>query len=705
MKCFPILLFCLVIGLVLSAQGGFYVPLPDANNKGLEDIDSILLRAEKAMLDDLQYSRQLAKEAVKISKERGALRREGYGHFFTAMNAMAFGQWLEAEKDFLSAIEVFQQVGDSLSVALGYDRVGYAFRNQGLFAESLKYHLLGLKRREAFGASSLDIGNSYASVGGMYYQLGEYESALLHYRRAFSLREAANDTMSIALSMKGLGRLYRTIAVYDSSQYYLSRSLALFKRTGSITHIFDNYKELGLLFRNMKQYEQAEYVFLQGLEAAQSLGSDGRVADIYLEMGKLYLDIKEIDKAKKNITQSQEIFQNSRDLEGLQQVYVLLSELSETAGDLEQALALMELSTLYKDTFYTSNSNKRLAELRMSFETEQTEIELENLRKEEAFRTRERNGLFYGVITLILLLAALFYAILLRIKAFRKLLVEKNKTDALLKEKEALVENLKNTQTQLVQSEKMASLGQLTAGIAHEINNPINFIAASCFALESDFDELRPHIQKIEKVEEQTENPDSEIALVVDEIPELINSIKRGVTRTQEIVSNLNTFSRKSYGQFEKSNLHEGMDSALTILGNKIKDRIQVHKDYGDIPLVECQLLRINQVFLNLLNNAIDAMQTGGDLFITTSQQGDQVVIKIKDTGIGMNKAIMKRIFEPFYTTKEIGKGTGLGLSISYGIIQNHKGRIAVRSEPGQGSEFTIYLPIHENVALDPTKT
>ena len=705
MKCFPILLFCLVIGLVLSAQGGFYLPLPDANNEGLEDIDSILLRAEKAMLDDLQYSRQLAKAAVKISKERGALRREGYGHFFMAMNAMAFGQWLEAERDFFTAIEVFQQVGDSLSVALGYDRVGYAFRNQGLFAESLKYHLLGLKRREAFGASSLDIGNSYASVGGMYYQLGEYESALLYYRRAFSLREAANDTMSIALSMKGLGRLYRTIAVYDSSQYYLNRSLALFKRTGSITHIFDNYKELGLLFRNMGQYEQAEYVFLQGLDAAQSLGSDGRVADIYLEMGKLYLDIKEIDKAKKNITKSQEIFQNSRDLEGLQQVYVLLSELSETTGDLEQALALMELSVQYKDTFYTSNSNKRLAELRMSFETEQTEIELENLRKEEAFRTRERNGLFYGVITLIVLLAALFYAILLRIKAFRKLLLEKNKTDALLKEKEALVENLKNTQTQLVQSEKMASLGQLTAGIAHEINNPINFIAASCFALESDFEELGPHIQKIEKVERNTQNPDSEIALVIDEIPELINSIKRGVTRTQEIVSNLNSFSRKSYGQFEKSNLHEGIDSALTILSNKIKDRIQVHKDYGDIPLVECQLLRINQVFLNLLNNAIDAMEIDGDLFISTSQQGDQVVIKIKDTGIGMSKATMKRIFEPFYTTKEIGKGTGLGLSISYGIIQNHKGRIAVKSEPGQGSEFTIYLPIHENVALDPTKT
>ena len=705
MKCFPILLFCLVIGLVLSAQGGFYVPLPDANNKGLEDIDSILLRAEKAMLDDLQASNLLAKEAVKISRERGALRREGYGHFFKAMNAMAFGQWLEAEKDFFTAIEVFQQVGDSLSVALGYDRVGYAFRNQGLFAESLKYHLLGLKRREAFEASSLDIGNSYASVGGMYYQLGEYESALLHYRRAFSLREAANDTMSIALSMKGLGRLYRTIAVYDSSQYYLSRSLTLFKKTGSVTHIFDNYKELGLLFRNMGRYEQAEYAFLQGLETAQSLGSKGRVADIYLEMGKLYLAIEEIEKAKKNITKSQEIYQDSRDLEGLQQVHVLLSELAETTGDLEEALALLEISTQYKDTFYTSNSNKRLAELRMSFETEQTEIELENLRKEEAFRTRERNGLFYGVITLILLLAALFYAILLRIKAFRKLLVEKHKADALLKEKETLVENLKNTQTQLVQSEKMASLGQLTAGIAHEINNPINFIASSCVALESDFEELEPHIQKIQEANEESDGIDSEINLVVEEIPQLINSIKRGVTRTQEIVSNLNSFSRKSYGQFEKSNLHGGIDSALTILSNKIKGHIKVHKDYGDIPLVECQLLRINQVFLNLINNAIDAMETNGELFISTVKQEDEVLIKIKDTGVGMSKAKVKRIFEPFYTTKEIGKGTGLGLSISYGIIQNHNGKIAVWSEPGQGSEFTIYLPIHENVALAPTKS
>ena len=697
-----ILLHCLTVSLVLSAQGGFYYPLAEVDNTEFQGLDSLLSLAEKAMFDNLQESRRLSQLAIEQSKEQGAPRRVGYGYFFKAMTAMAFGDWLDAEKDFQVAIETFQGIGDSLSVALGYDRIGYAFRNQGLFAESLKYHLLGLKRREAYGGTSLDIGNSYARVGGMYYQLREYDSALMYYRKGFSLRSAANDTMSIALSMKGLGRLYRTIAVYDSAQYYLTQSLDLFKYAGSITHIFDNQKELGLLYRAQGRYEQAELSFLEGLETAQAVGSQGRAADVCLEIGKLYLEIKDIGRARENFVKSQQIFEETRDLEGLQEVHILLSDLSREEGNMEAALSYLELAANYKDTFYTSNSNRRLAELRTRFETEQTETELENLRQQEIFRTRERNVLFYGVITLVVLLAALFYAIIQRIRAFRNLLTEKHKTDALLKEKEALVENLKNTQAQLVQSEKMASLGQLTAGIAHEINNPINFIASSCYALESDVEELTPY------VDPAAENPigitaenKAELGFLMKEIHQLINSIKRGVSRTQAIVSNLSSFSRKSDGKFESTNLHEGLDSAITILSSKISDTIEVKKDYGKIPKVECQFLRINQVFLNLINNAIDAMKSGGKLTISTSQLADQVLIKIKDSGVGMDAEELKRIFEPFYTTKEIGKGTGLGLSISYGIIQNHNGRIAVQSEAGEGSEFTIYLPIKQDWAAD----
>ena len=702
MKRLLTLLLCLMINLAMSAQGGFYYPLPNVDNSQYTALDSLLNLAERAMFDNLQESRRLSEVVIEQSKDQGTARRVGYGYFFKAMTAMAFGDWLDAEKDFQVAIETFQGIGDALSVALGYDRIGYAFRNQGLFAESLKYHLLGLKRREAYGGTSLDIGNSYASVGGMYYQLREYDSALMYYRKGFSLRSAANDTMSIALSMKGLGRLYRTIAVYDSAQYYLTQSLDLFKYAGSITHVFDNQKELGLLYRAQGRYEQAELSFLEGLETAQAVGSAGRAADMCLEIGKLYLETKEVGKARENFIKSQQIFEETRDLEGLQEVHVLLADLAREEGNMEAAFGYLELAASYKDTFYTSNSNRRLAELRTRFETEQTATELENLRQQELFRTRERNVLFYGVITLILLLAALFYAIIQRVRAFRNLLTEKHKTDALLKEKEELFENLKNTQAQLVQSEKMASLGQLTAGIAHEINNPINFIASSCYALESDVEELTPYLDP------EAENPltineenKPELGFLIKEIHQLINSVKRGVSRTQAIVSNLSVFSRKSDGKFELTNLHEGLDSAVAILSSKINDKIELKKNYGKIPMVECQFLRINQVFLNLINNAIDAMKDGGVLTISTSQLADQVLIKIQDTGVGIHQDQLKRIFEPFYTTKEIGKGTGLGLSISYGIIQNHNGRIAVQSELGQGSEFTIYLPIKQDLASD----
>ena len=151
-------------------------------------------------------------------------------------------------------------------------------------------------------------------------------------------------------------------------QYYLTKSLGLFKYAGSITHIFDNQKELGLLYRAQGRYEQAELSFLEGLETAQAVGSAGRAADVCLEIGKLYLETKEIGKARENFVKSQQIFEETRDLEGLQEVHVLLSDLAHEEGNMEAALGYLELAANYKDTFYTSNSNRRLAELRTRFE-------------------------------------------------------------------------------------------------------------------------------------------------------------------------------------------------------------------------------------------------------------------------------------------------------------------------------------------------
>ena len=381
----------------------------------------------------------------------------------------------------------------------------------------------------------------------------------------------------------------------------------------------------------------------------------------------------------------------TNNLQDLQEVNLLLSQWAEERDDYQAALSYYQQYGAAKDSLFSITSDRQLGELRVSFETQEKEARIQNLLEKQQYRSRERNGLLTGLSVLMLFIFALIYAFRQRARAFERLLVEKHKADSLLREKEELLENLHTAQDKLVQSEKLASLGELTAGIAHEINNPVNFISSNTFALQMDFEELEPKLKSLPK-----ETGDADVEFLTTEIKDLIQGIRRGAERTKKIVSNLNTFSRQSDGRYEEADLHEGLDTSITILYNKFKNRIRINKDYGDLPLVECQYLRINQVFLNIINNAIDAIEGEGEIFISTRVKGDQAVIKIRDTGTGMSEDAIRKIFEPFYTSKEVGKGTGLGLSISYGIIQQHQGKIEVNSQPGQGSQFVISLPLHK---------
>lgn len=269
------------------------------------------------------------------------------------------------------------------------------------------------------------------------------------------------------------------------------------------------------------------------------------------------------------------------------------------------------------------------------------------------------------------------------------------------------MDTLKEAQTQLVQSEKMASLGQLTAGVAHEINNPINFVSANIKPLKEDMADLMGYINfyrntiKEKNLEDafggKEKMPDEqEINLVLQEVEDLLKGIEEGAVRTAEIVKGLRNFSRLDQHAVKKASINEGLESTLTLLHSTYKDRIEIIKNLGNIPEVVCFPGQINQVFMNLLSNAIQAIPGNGQIFVTTAEAGDKVRISIKDTGGGIPENIRSKIFDPFFTTKDVGKGTGLGLSISYGIIQKHNGTIAVESEPGKGSEFIITLPIEQ---------
>lgn len=274
------------------------------------------------------------------------------------------------------------------------------------------------------------------------------------------------------------------------------------------------------------------------------------------------------------------------------------------------------------------------------------------------------------------------------------------------------LENLKSTQKQLVESEKMASLGQFTAGIAHEINNPINFVSSNVRPLKIDVSEVLEVLQKYKDIIKEKNLEESfkeaaeleeemDMAYTIDEINELLDGIEIGAKRTAEIVSSLKTFSKAGTDMIETIDVTMGLRSTLTILKSKLKF-IDVERNFAELPEIECYVGKLNQVFMNIVDNAIYAAEkrwgqtNKGKITLTTTDLTDKVKIEIEDNGIGMSKSDASKIFDPFFSTKETGKGTGLGLSISYGIIETHHGAIKVDSQVGEGTKFTIILPVKQ---------
>jgi two-component system NtrC family sensor kinase len=272
--------------------------------------------------------------------------------------------------------------------------------------------------------------------------------------------------------------------------------------------------------------------------------------------------------------------------------------------------------------------------------------------------------------------------------------------------------NLKDAQLQLVEAEKMASLGVLTAGIAHEINNPINFVKSNIKPLQLDFNdivelldeysslhsldqgELSSRLNKIEKLKKEIG-----LDFVKSEIVNLMKGIENGAERTAEIVRGLRTFSRLDESVIKTVNIHEGIDSTLILLRSNIPDFISIEKDYRADGSIECFPGKLNQVFMNILSNAVQAIKEkpvraqAEKVSISTRDINEkQIELRISDTGKGMSEEVKQKIFEPFFTTKEVGEGTGLGLAIVFKIIQEHSGKIEVVSREGFGSEFIITL-------------
>ncbi|MBD2071081.1 PAS domain S-box protein [Leptolyngbya sp. FACHB-671] len=317
---------------------------------------------------------------------------------------------------------------------------------------------------------------------------------------------------------------------------------------------------------------------------------------------------------------------------------------------------------------------------------------------------------------------------------------ERKQTEAILRQSEAKYRNqaeqlkstlaeLQQTQAQLVQSEKISSLSQLVAGIAHEINNPVNFISGNLTHADSHIQDLLNLIRLYQKhypqpsAEILAKTESADLNFLLEDLPKLFSSMKVGSERIHQLILSLCNFSRLNEADLKAVNIHEGIESTLMLLENRLQANdlhpaIQVVKDYGDLPLVECYAKQLNQVFMNILLNAIEALEQKWNvseewhlregqpgewqspkIWIQTLLKGDRAIVQISDNGTGFSEQVKARLFDPFFTTKAIGEGTGLGLSVSYQVIVgNHQGQLQCCSTPGQGAEFTIQIPLQRQL-------
>jgi signal transduction histidine kinase len=273
-------------------------------------------------------------------------------------------------------------------------------------------------------------------------------------------------------------------------------------------------------------------------------------------------------------------------------------------------------------------------------------------------------------------------------------------------EQQQLIARLSEAHDQLLQSEKMASIGQLAAGVAHEINNPIGFVNSNMGTLKHYVGTLLQVVDSYSEAvnkaapgsalsaEIEAISRDADLGYLKDDIADLVSESMDGLKRVKDIVQALKDFSHVGLSDWQFADVHAGLDTTLNIVANEIKYKATVEKAYGKLPEIKCLASQLNQVFMNLLVNAAQAIQSRGVITIATGTQEGWVWVRISDNGCGIAPENLKRVFEPFFTTKPVGSGTGLGLSLSYSIVNKHGGRIEVASKPGVGTVFTVRLPV-----------
>jgi signal transduction histidine kinase len=606
---------------------------------------------------DASIERALACD--RVFEEHGDVEMHARANAQIGSMLLAKGEPLRAIPHLQTTIDIRRALDQPLLALETMTALGTAYQESGDYTRAIEVYNETIAVGEPVDHWQ-SVGWAHNNKGNVYLKLGDFDVAIACYEKALAIGEQRSYERLQGNALANTSLAYRKLQDHDRALALNIAALEVRSKAGDEHGVNGSHVNIASHQASLGNDDVALEHALAAIDGSRRLGLREHLIIALLSAARVKMRTDRRDEALAHIDEAIAEASSFESDERRSNLHQALHEIFRDAGMYDRAYT--HLSELYRidQQVRGSETRRRLHAIETTHEVElaKKQSEIERLRNVELA------------------------------EALRQL--------------EATHAELKSAQTQLVHAEKMSSLGQLTAGIAHEINNPVNFIRSSTTPLRRDLDEVRAIVtralaEEADDIRERVEQRMAEMELdeLRSEIDALLRSIESGATRTAEIVKGLRTFSRLDEDEFKSSDIGEGIESTLTLLQPRLDGRIVVRRELAELPDVECRPGQINQVVLNLVSNAIDAIEGDGTVTVRTARDGDRVTISIEDTGAGIRPEDLSHIFEPFFTTKPIGTGQGLGLAISHSIIEAHDGSISVSSTVGSGTSFTVSLPIH----------
>ena len=591
-----------------------------------------------------------------------------------------------------TAIRLSVALKDSVRLALSYNRKGIAYYYLGDYNAALDNYFQSQAINEELGG--LNLWRDYNNIGLVLRNLEQNEEALDFFHKSLEIQP--NNRTVEANILNNIGIAYRGLKLYDKARESLEKALAINQELGDQQRMAHNLNNLGTVNFYENKTEIAIGFFNKALEINRQLLNRYEEVQNLNNLAEAFLKIKKYSSCEANLSKASEILREIRAdhliLENLDLQAKYFAEIKKY----NQALFFREKYSKMRDSISAESRIKQFNQLKNLANAEKEIQKVEFLKRISAIqeeKIRSQRLIQIGAVIFILVILFTLINVLRNLNIKKKLNFSlKNQSDELAtlneelqsaieelitqrEELEKVLEDLKNTQAQLIKSEKMASLGVLSAGIAHEINNPLNFIKTGILGIEEYVHKnLKEHSERLKPMTE---------------------GIHSGVDRAADIVSSMKHYSRKENDKQISCDIHSIINHCLIILQNQFKHKVELHKNYTTHQYnVNCNEGKLHQAILNILDNAGQSIEKNGIISITTEVESKYFTISIRDNGCGIKEEDLDKITDPFFSTKEPGKGTGLGLSITQNIIEEHKGKLVFNSEYQKGTEVIVSLPL-----------